>query len=178
MRDVPPFRLGTQEAQVFNQPLSFDTSSVTDIHDMFKVRLAHSRARCRPHRDILLSVSHASSAPQHTLPAAQCAIRSTPLVHSTFAFQSAQQSPFRLCTQKSMAFNQPLSFDTSRVTNMGSMFEVCARARVCALCRPTHPTSLSPACCGSIPTIQPHNSIPTVVFSYSTALLHAHGMCM
>ena len=101
LRDVPPFRLGTQGAQVFNQPLSFDTSSVTDIHDMFEVRLAHSRARCRPHRDILLSVSHASSAPQHTLPAAQRAIsvlhllcipRSPSNLHNSLPFDFAHRN--------------------------------------------------------------------------------------
>ena len=38
------FRLVGQDASAFNQPLSFDTSSVTDMSLMISVRSAHALA--------------------------------------------------------------------------------------------------------------------------------------
>ena len=42
-------RLSTRQgATVFNQPLSFDTSKVTNMHDMFSVRSARALAPTQP----------------------------------------------------------------------------------------------------------------------------------
>ena len=38
----PPFDCTRQGASDFNQPLSFDTSSVTTMYNMFSVRSAHA----------------------------------------------------------------------------------------------------------------------------------------
>ena len=108
----PPFD-PRQYAWEFNQPLSFDTSSVTDMLGMFYVRsspcpacpqsaIEPSPARClHPPRS-----SAASRLP-------------TPVY----------LAPHRMCPpldsrQHAYVFNQPLSFDTSSVTIMSRMFKV------------------------------------------------------
>ena len=133
-RAVPPHashaRLSArQSALAFNQALSFDTSSVTDMERMFSVRSARAlaprlesgppRARCLRRRHP--TPSRLPAQPPHTpLPAS----------HS------------RLSTrQDAKAFNQPLSFDTSKVTQMLFMFSVrSARAM------PPHSLQSVPPC--------------------------------
>ena len=91
---MTPFRLGIQEAKAFNQPLSLETSSVTDMNGMFKVRSTHALPRLTP----------------------SFSAHMRPLFLMTFLrFDSAQEAS---------AFNQLLSLDTSSVTDMSSMFSV------------------------------------------------------
>jgi hypothetical protein len=94
----------------FNQPLSFDTSKVTYMERMFDVR--STRALWTP------------------------SLESVPLC--ACRFRRYRPTPFRLpglaprpashallsTWQYTLAFNQPLSFDTSKVTRMDFMFHV------------------------------------------------------
>ena len=99
-----------QTAYAFNQPLSFDTSSVTDMYCMFFVR----------------------SSPYPALN-----LQSSPPLHAAHAPRSPAASRLPvLCTssrtvcppfdsrQRASTFNQPLSFNTSSVTDMAYMFFV------------------------------------------------------
>ena len=95
-RDAPlrPLRPAfTQTARAFNQPLSLDTSSVTDMNHMFRVSSAFALSSKPSLRRALLTCS-------------------TYLPSVPLDLQSAD------------AFNQPLSIDTSSVTNMEGMFRV------------------------------------------------------
>ena len=95
-----------QYASAFNQPLSLDTSSVTDMEHMFSVR----SARPLPSTSTVgafLRAACAAAAPTPFQPACR---------PSCYACFSTRQS--------ASAFNQPLSFDTSSVTTMQSMFSV------------------------------------------------------
>jgi surface protein len=113
---VPPStRLGVtrQEAYAFNQPLSLDTSSVTKMRGMFWVRPL--RVPCPP----CPAGSSVHAACTATAPTALPPL--SPRVSSPLG---------RVVTrQEASAFNQPLSFDTSSVTDMSSMFYVRPRAR-------------------------------------------------
>ena len=102
-------RLSTrQQASGFNQPLSFDTSKVTDMYAMFHV----SFARALPPPSL-------ESGPLHT----NC-VAATQRPHASRA-APLLASHARLSTRQSAyAFNQPLSFDTSKVTNMHGMIYV------------------------------------------------------
>ena len=100
-----------QQAAAFNQLLSFDTSSVTDMSYMFYVRSAHA-----------LSPSAFTAGPSRRTcrlcPAAdprRPASRPTPRPASHVLLSTRQGA---------YAFNQPLSFDTSSVTDMNEMFAV------------------------------------------------------
>ena len=97
-----------QGAWSFNQPLRFDTSSVTDMSGMFWVRSAPARP-----------------------PLPVLALACTLLVllrHPTPSRRPARMRPApyaRLMTRQfASVFNQPLSFDTSKVTTMYQMFHV------------------------------------------------------
>ena len=100
-----------QDASAFNQPLSFDTSSVTDMNRMFYVRSAHALAppafTAGPPRRACRVCTAADQCPP--------AFRPTPR-SASHALPSTRQD--------ASAFNQPLSFDTSRVTDMYGMFYV------------------------------------------------------
>ena len=117
-------RLSTRQgARVFNQPLSFDTFKVTTMNSMFAVRSARALApslESGPPRACHLRRRHPTPP---RLP------RRTPLLES---------HAHLLTRQVATAFNQPLSFDTSKVTNMERMFQVRS-ARALA------PTALSRA---------------------------------
>ena len=103
-------RLATrQEASAFNQPLSFDTSKVTDMRYMFAVRSARALLPTALSRAIPVDMPIASP-PPHALT----------LLGRTFSHIAARLST----RQSATAFNQPLSFDTSKVTTMRSMFAV------------------------------------------------------
>ena len=103
--------LTRQEASAFNQPLSFDTSKVTNMYSMFRVR--PSRA--------LAPDSLESAFPR------ACRLRRrrlTPCPASRPAPRPVSHVPLPSTRQYAYAFNQPLSFDTSKVTNMEAMFHV------------------------------------------------------
>ena len=95
----------------FNQPLlSWDTSLVTDMHGMFHVRSPRAS-----HPGMLRA--HRARPPPPAPPA-----------------RSPQSPPSTVCTawlrpsaQQTVKFNQPLSWDTSRVMSMSHMFYVRAR---------------------------------------------------
>ena len=96
-----------QSAPAFNQPLSFDTSSVTDMSDMFYVRSAPApQPSLRPSLYAPLAPP-----PLHALPPPPAA----PHPASYAPLSTRQVAP---------AFNQPLSFDTSSVADMNNMFYV------------------------------------------------------
>ena len=96
----PPPR---QAATAFNQPVNFDTSRVKIMGEMFRVHSA--RAPCPALRLQPSLLVHAGMRGRRPTPT---------------------YSPF-LARQGAKAFNQPLSFDTSLVTNFEVMFEVpCA----------------------------------------------------
>ena len=105
-----------QGAVAFNQLLSWDTSRVTDVSDMFKVRTSPRPApticSCSPLPGTLRSHSIARRACR--LPA-----------------RSPTRTVCLACDprQHAEAFNQPLSWDTSRVKNMFSMLYVCCSPR-------------------------------------------------
>ena len=100
-----------QGATAFNQPLSFDTSSVTDMSYMFYVRSAHALAH-----------------PAFTAGPSRRAYRSCAAAGQRLPASGPHLAPHRtplLSTrQYALAFNQPLSFDTSSVTTMNQMFSV------------------------------------------------------
>ena len=102
-------RVTRQGASAFNQPLSLDTSRVTNMHYMFTVR--------PPARAIW---------PQSPLgPSVHAACTATTL-HALPPLSPRVPPSTCLCVtrQGASAFNQPLSFDTSSVTEMGNMFDV------------------------------------------------------
>ena len=131
-----------QSASAFNQPLSLDTSSVTDMGRMFYVRFA----RALPAAFILVVVGFSLHV-ACVAAAAQALPSPGPARHP---------SPYAslLTRQYAGAFNQSLSLDTSSVTNMQDMFYVrSARAlpaasivgsslrAACAAATPRHPVS-------------------------------------
>ena len=103
----------TRQASAFNQPLSFDTSSVTTMHAMFYVRsaralgpqaLSRATSTCMP----LVCRHNTPGTPASRLP---------PLpLPAPHALPSTRQF--------ASALNQPLSFNTSSVVAMGDMFQV------------------------------------------------------
>ena len=97
-----------QGASAFNQPLSFDTSEVTSMGAMFSVRSAPA---LRPISGRALPCTHLAPPPLHCPSASQPAPRA-----ASHASLSTRQS--------ATAFNQPLSFDTSNVISIRSMFMV------------------------------------------------------
>ena len=88
-----------QRASAFNQPLSLNTSKVTNMKQMFKVRSPQSRPG--PHPRLMPT---RLCRPAYLAPRYINALFSTP--------------------QFAKAFNQSLSFDTSRITDMDGMFRV------------------------------------------------------
>jgi len=102
-----------QRASAFNQPLSFDTSSVADVGQMFFVRSA--RALAPP------SLESSRAFPVH----AACAA-TTPRPPASRPAPPPASHALPSTRQYASAFNQPLSLDTSKVTRMYSMFMVCA----------------------------------------------------
>ena len=98
-----------QYAYAFNQPLSFDTSKVTTMYAMFYVRSARALAPTALSRALFV---HAAC------------VAATPRAHASRA-APLPASHARLSTrQGASAFNQALSFDTSKVTTMRQMFYV------------------------------------------------------
>ena len=113
----PPFGSARQEAEAFNQPLNFDTSSVKTMEEMFKVhsvRALHSDSGLEPSLARCMRGHHPTDPPSSwpTPRPAPCAPLST--------------------RQNAKAFNQPLNFNTSSVTTMDTMFYVCTSPAPCA----------------------------------------------
>ena len=103
-------RLSTrQRAYRFNQPLSFDTSKVTTMESMFNVRSARALGPTALSRALPVHADCVATTPRHH------ATRAAPLPASHARLSTRQQAS---------AFNQPLSFDTSKVTTMRDMFYV------------------------------------------------------
>ena len=100
-----------QLARAFNQPLGFDTSSVTTMGYMFLVRSAHALAPPSLHSRALFPC----------MPLVRCR-RPTP----SRPRPTPRPASYALLStrQYASAFNQPLSFDTSSVTTMSYMFSV------------------------------------------------------
>ena len=132
---------------MFNQPLSFDTSKVTNMGNMFYVRSARA-----------LGPSLESGPPRarqlrrrHPAPSRLPGRIPLPALHA------------RLSTRQfASVFNQPLSFDTSKVTNMGNMFYVCS-ARALGPMALSRALPIHAACVA--PTQRPHASrapLPTL----------------
>ena len=95
-----------QGASAFNQPLSLDTSSVTKMGGMFRVR--PPRLPCPVSGRTLR---------------ARCVHRSAP--HALAPLSPGIAPPVSpVVSRQGTAFNQPLSFDTSSVTDMSQMFYV------------------------------------------------------
>ena len=172
-----------QFAYAFNQPLSWDTSRVTNVNRMFAVRCAPPAPRAP------------QSAQSRALPSARCV--HTALPAASRAFWPAPTRP-ALCAlletlgmQEAKAFNQPLSWDTSSVTQMDFMFGVrCSPRPAPTICSRT----LSPArCvhrdrapytragggsrmamhCGCFPCAAPPRAPPPNLYSRMPAPLHA-----
>ena len=94
---------------MFNQPLSFDTSKVTDMYGMFAVRSARALA------PTALSLA---------LPVHATCVAATQRPHASRAVP-LPASHARLSTrQYAEAFNQALSFDMSSVKDVRDMFTV------------------------------------------------------
>ena len=106
-----------QRASAFNQPLNFDTSSVMDMKWMFGVRSSPCPAPSRA-LPYTLRASRSSAAP--IAPDPYTSLRTTYTIYCVDSRQGAS------------SFNQPLSFDTSSVTTMRSMFNVRSSREICA----------------------------------------------
>jgi len=109
-----------QFADAFNQPLSFDTSSVTDMGYMFHVRF---RLRLLPTFPSCVGHTHAARAADSPFPLCHISVPRVSLF---------RVPPFVWTRQGAAVFNQPLSFHTCSVTEMYAMFEV--RFYACAFC--------------------------------------------
>ena len=99
-----------QQAYAFNQPLSFDTSSVTTMKNMFDVRSARV-PWAQPSQSSLPRACHLRHRRPHALPPPGPNLAP----HRMPSFRLGQQAS---------AFNQPLTFDTSKVATMQQMFHV------------------------------------------------------
>ena len=104
-----------QNAWAFNQPLSWDTSRVTDMLRTLQVRCLSA------YRPPICTQSHPLS-PLH----AACT-PCTPAASRLLA-RSPPRTPHD-SRQEARAFNQPLSWDTSAVTDMSLMFHVRSSPR-------------------------------------------------
>jgi len=139
----PPMSLGVpwQAASAFNQPLSFDTSSLTDMSQMFLVRTPPHACRAKCPVGSSVHALRAPPPPPHAF---------APCHPSRVALLMRLSVP----RQSAWAFNQPLSFDTSGVTDTQGTSQVrtprACRAQcpvgssVHAACTATARTRVSP----------------------------------
>jgi hypothetical protein len=100
----------TRQNTAFNQPLSLDTSKVTTMDRMFYVRSARALAPNSLESGLPPCMPLAPR-PPYTLP--------PPGPHL-----APHRMPLPSTRQLASAFNQPLSLDTSKVTDMSNMFSV------------------------------------------------------
>ena len=101
-----------QYATAFNQPLSFNISSVTSMYRMFYVRSTPAHA------------THSPLGPMLPRPP-------PPRPPASWPGVSPSQHASLWTRQNARAFNQPLTFDASSVTSMRYMFQV--RLRTCPI---------------------------------------------
>ena len=130
-----------QDAMAFNQPLSFNTSSVTDMRYMFEVRSAHALAPPSLHNRALLPCVLRVRCRRSTPPPAS----RLPPRSALYALLSTRQS--------ALAFNQPLSFDTSSVTDMRYMFHVRSAHALAPTAGPSRRAFRSCAAAGPCPPV-------------------------
>ena len=115
----------------FNQPVNFDTSNVTDMDHMFHV--------CLPRCPAPQSVQS-----RHPLHAARTAVaRRLPPLASRPAARPAPCALLATPPQHAHSFNQPLSFDTTRLATMNCMF--CVRASSSPSCSPPPKSAVAPS---------------------------------
>ena len=135
------FRLSAQGTTAFNQPLSFDTSSVTTMDHMFNVRSSSCSARnLQPSLILQYAWDAVACCPPASRPAS-CPV----------------QYALLLTWQDASAFSQPLSFDTSRVTTISGMFHV--RSSLCPAPNLQSSPPLHAACTAAArrpPSANPH----------------------
>ena len=115
--------LSARQSSAFNQPLSFDTSKVTNMNSMFAGgclgSVADSNGACTwgdhvpcPQLNPSLNATCATRCPTPShIPAH--------MPPASYAALSARQT-----RQAAVAYNQPLSLDTSSVNDMSKMFQV------------------------------------------------------
>ena len=95
-----------QNAKKFNKPLNFDTSSVTSMEEMFKVRALNPTSS----RAASLRAASSTTAPTALSP-------------------PGQYPDLSLATrQDAKTLNEPLDFDLSSIESMEAMFKVRALA--------------------------------------------------
>ena len=144
----PCSRSTRQDAAAFNQPLSWDTSSVTTMINMFRV--------CAPRVPLPAQPPQLGFLPAHAACAAATAPRSSrrPAPHAAALFPPTHAS---LSTrQDAQAFNQPLSWNTSSATTMDGMFYVrSARAL------PAQPPQLGSSLRTLLAPPPPHAPLPS-----------------
>ena len=130
-----------QHAYAFNQPLSWDTSGVTNMQSMFDVRPnPHPQIHIPAHLVYLLQSAESRPVPR-TLRVHTAGARAR--LPPSAAYSSPRTArPACDPWQGATAFNQPLSWDTSGVTNMVGMFYV----RLTALCHEPAQSRLHTAC--------------------------------
>ena len=113
-------------AAAFNQPLSFDTSSVTSMYYMFGSASAFNQP-------LSLDTSRVTS--MNRMFAAATAF------NQPLSFDTSSVTDMAHMFRSAAAFNQPLSFDTSRVVTMAAFFDA----------RPSPHAPLPPTCAQSRP---------------------------
>ena len=96
-----------QDAYAFNQPLSFDTSSVKKIGSMFREASAFNQQ---------LSFDTSSVTTMSEM------FYGASAFNQPLSFDTSKVTTMYQMFLSAGAFNQPLSFDTSSVRDMGSMF--------------------------------------------------------
>ena len=139
---MPCLRPSRQFAYAFNQPPTWDTSRVTTTHAMLWVH-------CYPRSAPLIC---------------SCPLSSARCVHTAIASASsrlpARSAPRTVCPacdprQEARAFNQPLSWNLPRVTDMQIMFYVRCAPRVPSPTQPAVAPSPLPAACTPIAPVHP-----------------------
>eukprot|EP00964_Phaeocystis_antarctica_P046650 scaffold26979_cov53-Phaeocystis_antarctica.AAC.1 len=137
-RIICPAFVPRQQASAFNQPLSFDTSSVTTMQQMFYQTSAFNQP---------LSFDTSSVTTMHLMFYRAWAF------NQPLSFDTSKVTTMHSMFLRASPFNQPLSFDTSSVRSMYGMFNVrCSPCpapnlqsgpRLCALAPPL-PATLPP----------------------------------
>ena len=111
-----------QETKAFNQPLGFNTSSVTNMGWMFKRTEAFNQPL---HFSDTSSVAIMKNMFAVLLPSLPCTLLGPAPHHSYLPSRSRPTlCPLFDSAQGASTFNQPLNFDTSSVSTMEEMFLV------------------------------------------------------
>ena len=196
----PPFD-SRQGALQFNQPLTFDTSSVTHMEDMFEVRFARSTPPPPAPPEAMspalpVHLPHLAPRCEHALirpcgpqpsPLISChlneqhmlllcaALYIAPTAHSRLRPAPRPRSyiALLLTRQTAKAFNQQLSFDTSQVIDMEAMFSVrSTRARPQ---KRSLESPTHPPACGPTPVPTPSHVLSRLPHRHHTASSFGEG---